>query len=221
MKIAHIYALLKAQRIVEAISCAREWSKTASYADIEIAVAECPANYRRRMVSMLRDVLSGYPRVQFGAPVLIRYEPQDPAAGPLRLTLPDVSPDDSVGAIAWLSLDNVAADVPLSAPSLIDIAPHKTTVAVLLLRTSGEETPVISDSWWGDLFSETGAEPITISSNIVAPLPDAIEAGRVLLGAATHHSAPDFSQMFLSDHDYIRALSAGGEWVQMLSARHC
>jgi hypothetical protein len=176
---------------------------------------------REHVVLLLEDVLSQWPTVKWGLPVLVRY--RDPAGGSLLLPLPEhAAPDPSITKMAWVSLNTMRDRRAFGLPSVnVAIPSDGVHAAVLMCQTAGPTPPVISDEWFAELFAEhlqPGCD-LRLSSRLVLPLPSAIEAAAAQLSAAvTGGKLVDTPRVFLDDETWAFALEAGVEWRKTLQS---
>lgn len=214
--------LLRRCQLVDAIQELRPWLATASYKQINQLCLSVPEPLRRHAVLLIRDLLTGYPEVLFGAPVLIYFD--SPDGNSLELPLPDCTPDLSVTSIAWLPLTVLRSPAPFSlrdaSRTLVTIQSGRTECAVLVMQSKACEPPAPSDEWWGDAFRNILPDGhIRVSSRFIAGYPEAIECGCALMASA-HSSAPglvDTPNLFMGDDAYIWAQTAGQQWRENMS----
>jgi len=210
---------LRRAKLPPVLAWAKEWTQTATYGDIQRLVAQVPARERDHFVLLLRDVLSGYPEVTHGLPVLFRYT--DANNGSMHLPLPEhAPPDPSIRSMSWLSLATLRDGRRFGLPRDSYIEPGGMHCAVLLVQTAGPTEPELSDEWWSELLEIPEHASLSISSRAVLPWPDAVEAGCALLSAArTGGTNVETPRLFLSSGAWDWALTAGLEWRRTLAAQ--
>lgn len=227
-QLATLIAALMVNRIPTALEQVQAWIPNASFADVAACIDLCPADIRPRLVALIRDVLTGYPEVLFGIPVLIYYEPAKPADGHaaqhLELPLPDYSPPaESVTTLGWLPLSVLRDDTPLGPrPWPQYIQPYTTECAILSMRVRGadDEPPVPDDAWFAAAFRVPDGDRITITTGTCMPWIDAIEAGCVLLTQALSNrpSHDTLFRRFLPESASFEAMRQGWKFrTEMLS----
>lgn len=207
-----------------ALYWADQWLQLASYKQIRELVAEAPDRLREHVVLLLDDVLSCWPTVRWGLPVLFCW--RDDEARSLLLPLPEhAPPDPTITSMGWVSLHTLREKAPFGASSPRATIPSGGIhAAILMCQTVGPIPPTISDEWWSELFADSlhpGCD-LRVSSRLLLPLPSAIEAGAAQLSAAvTGGKQVDTPRVFLDDETWAFALEAGVEWRKALQAeRH-
>lgn len=228
-QMAHLIAALMVARIPAALEQVQAWLPTASFADVAACLDLCPCDIRPRLVSLIRDVLTGYPDVLYGIPVLIYFEPARPAIGyaaeHLELPLPDYSPPhESVTSIGWMPLSILRDDTPLGPrPWPQYIQPYTTDCVILTMRVRGADDapPVPDDQWFADAFRVPDGDKITLSSGTSMPWIDAIEAGCVLLTQALSNrpSYDTIFRHFLPESAAFEAMRQGWKFRTEMLAR--
>jgi hypothetical protein len=224
MEAEDLTRLLKKAELFPALYWADQWLQFASYGEIRDLVKEAPERLREHVVLLLEDVLSQWPTVRWGLPVLFRWS--DPQGGDLPLPLPEHSaPDPSITRMSWVSLNTMRDRRPYGSPTEnLCVSSGGVHCAILMCQTASQLPPTISDEWFGELFADSlkpGCD-LRISSRLVLPLPSAVEAGAALLSAAsTGGKQVDTPRVFLDNETWAFALEAGVEWRNTLqSERH-
>lgn len=214
--------LLRRCQLVDAINELRPWLATATYADIRLLCSNMPERLRRHAVLLIKDILTGYPEVLYGAPVLIWYD--SPAGRVLTLPLPEAAPDTNVVSVAWTSLRTLRQAAPFAQRHVthgpVVIQSNQTECSILLVQCKGTTAPEMSDEWWSDVFRDQMSDGrIRISSRILAPYPEALEAACSLFASANSSATGlvETPQLFLSDESYAWAQEAGQDWRKALA----
>lgn len=213
--------LLKKAELFPALFWADQWLQVATYGEIRDLVNDTPAHLRKHVVLLLEDVISCWPTVKWGLPVLFRY--RDELGGELQLPLPEhAAPDPSITSMGWISLNTLRDRRRYGMTSqLVTISSGGIHCAILMCQTASHMPPTIRDEWFGELFDEhiqPGCD-LRISSRLLLPLPSAIEAGAAMLSAAsTGGKQVETPRVFLDVETYAFAMEAGVEWRQTLQA---
>ena len=216
-----LYGYLRDRKYPEALCLLMNWLPTASYKEVSTWIAEAPGFYRPRVATAIRDVLTGYPEIRYGTPVLIRYEPAPGIEDALELPLPDTTPDDVVTGIQWLPLSVLRDGKPLldPRPEPVIVMPYTTTCAVLAMRTKHPYTiPAPSADWWSEAFRVPEGNRVRLSGTMTLPWIDAIEAGCMLQARAMTANPPDTPRHFLDDTAFAWALDAGAQFRMALQS---
>lgn len=218
----HLADLLRRCQLTDAMEQLRPWLSAASYADIRRLCMSMPERLRRHAVLLIKDLLTGYPEVLFGAPILIYFD--SPAGRVLELPLPDAAPDTNVTSVAWISLRTLRQAQPFDQSQAshgpMVIQSNRTECAILLLQCKGTTAPEISDEWWSDVFRDRLPDGrIQMSSRILSPWPEALEAACSLFASANSTAAGmvETPQLFLSDESYAWTQEAGQDWRKALT----
>lgn len=206
--------MLRAGQMDAALSVARSYC---SAHDPYRLLAAASDRDRPALVSLLRDVLTQYPHTLLGAPVLITYRS---ARAEIELPVPeerDRSPSYDLDFLGWLPLSaHLPIDLPREddPPATISIKTGCVQCAIALCRTSPDlpdaESHTLTAEWWAALFGDIPLQDtVHISSRMLLPYPDALEAARVLYGIAATGTPPIKPPGFLSDHAWAWAIDAG------------
>lgn len=206
---------LRHGRIDQSFDLVQSWLKTARPGQLTALVNACPEQVRPRLTTLLRDVISGFPDVLFGCPILIHAAPDveldEPAPPCLWLPSLDASehqPCDGLRFEGWLSTD---AELPVSLlpgpfKPTVPVPWRTSTSSVALFRHDhtrcAEESIDIPAEWWANLFRSTPGK-VRLLGRMLLPYPDALEAARELQAAARGESLPG-SGAFLRDCDWAR-----------------
>jgi hypothetical protein len=210
---------LQKGELFPALYWADQWLQLASYKQISELVADAPDRLREHVVLLLEDVLSRWPTVRWGLPVLFRWRGDEERS--LMLPLPEQAPPDvSITAMGWVPLNTLREPGQYGASSpRVFIPSSGIHAAVLMCQTAGPTPPTISDEWWSELFADSlhpGCD-LRMSSRLLLPLPSAIEAAAAQLSSAvTGGKGVDTPRVFLDDETHEFALAAGVEWRQAL-----
>jgi hypothetical protein len=100
------------------------------------------------------------------------------------------------------------------------IQSNQTECAILLLQCKGSAAPEITDEWWSDVFRDQLPDGcIRISSRVLSPYPEAMEAACSLFASANISAAGlvETPQLFLADESYAWAQEAGQDWRKALA----
>lgn len=168
---------------------------------------------RGKLALIFRDLLSKYPNTMLGAPVLYQYKTETSI---MLLPMPHphfIWPNKQLEFLRWLPL---AAEAPVDIslpPRAMPVHTNKIGAAIALFRATPDVFDIseltIDNSWWGTLFElpEEGMR-VDIAAQMLLTYPDAIEAARVMLAAATGAESPQHGG-FLSDLAWQWALETG------------
>lgn len=208
MDLGSVFQAIQAHNIPASLAACQAWLKTAELGAPERAIHECPEQIRPNFVALLRDQLSHFPRTLVGAPMLIYWSPETATSGQ-RLLLPrpvgeDIEPCQELGFRGWLGADTA---LPLPEPyrpqpvyvpggqlsavvALFSYRPEVSEVGEFGLEASVDVPPL----WWARLFFSAPGS-LRISSRVLLPYPDALEAARGLLAAAKLEEQPPATWM--------------------------
>lgn len=197
MDLGSVFQAIQTHNIPASVAACQAWLAKAELGAPERAIRDCPEQIRPNFVALLRDQLSHYPRTLVGAPMLVYWAPESATAGQ-RLLLPrpvgeDIEPCQELGFRGWLNADT---ELPLSEPfkaqpvyvqggqlsavvALFSYRPEVSEVGEFGLEDAMEVPPL----WWARLFLGAPGS-LRISSRVLLPYPDALEAARGLLAAA-------------------------------------
>lgn len=206
----HLLPLLSSLRSLDpttALTLLSDWSKTACYDDARALIMAAAPNERVRLVTALRDTMSCYPTVWWGAPVVIHLRSDEERWH----VLPALETAPFPGAVTWRwqSLDHGWLHIPEGNASGIET--NRVEAALLLVRTASPEVPTIPDDWLAAAF-RTLPEGTTvhISCRIVLPWIDAFEAAHALKQVAlTGQPVAERQTVFLTDHAWAWCQDAG------------
>lgn len=212
-----LYDTLAQHDATGAIRALQSWLPSARYADVVDCLNGCPPDLRVSLQSLLRDLISGYPAVRYGVPVLLRYAPVYERAGEiLHAPLPLISNRKGVASCRWIE-----SDVLDISPYILDpvslhkvrVLPDAITVGVLMLRSTSEEVPAEPEGrWWQSLLNAPSGGEVKLFPGHVWPWIDAVEVALVMGEVAQTGELPQRSVAFLSDDLYCWAIEAGGRF---------
>jgi len=199
--------------IEKALVDAADLTPKMRYSELYSLCMNVPQPMRERYITLLNDVLSGYPHVCFGVPVLMYAMTPTYPGSMLELPLPDHQPPDSgIQRCSWLGLSTLHSEAPFgSQEGPVLLPPFQTTSAVLRFYCQGESAPELNDEWWGDLFRTMPAN-VCITTGTPMTWPQAVEYAAMMLYA--EGTAGDaFPQMFLTDDAFVAASLDGVEFI--------
>jgi hypothetical protein len=214
-------AALACSDIPRSIAALRHWLMRAEPGEPEVLLRETfEAALRPRLVLLMRDLLSRYPSTILGAPVLLLALP-DSAACHRQLTqlslpfptLDTAQPCADLHFLGWLPM---AALLPVALPFRpehhpVEVPWFKPTAAIAVFRSQPGvfdlDSIELPSQWWGEVFRPTAGN-IRLTSHVLMPYPDALEAARVLHAAANAEALPAQGP-FLSDAAWHWAHSEG------------
>lgn len=209
---------LRSVRIDQAALIAQEWLEHARDGEITEILATCPQAERPRLVTLLRDLLTGHPCL-LGAPALIlanyatteglegsnAYEAGFVLPNELRLPMPcdTLAPLNSLRFLGWapegLHTRNRAIELACAYRSIpweriaASVAVFEYDPGMVLAY---DEIPRIESAWWGTLFTQVlDVATISLCDLPLLPYPDAIEVANQL-GAAALGLQPKSSPYF-------------------------
>ena len=90
---------LRHGRIDQSVDLVQAWLKTARPGQVTALAKACPEQVRPQLTTLLRDVVSGFPDVLFGCPILIH-------------AVPDIELDEPAPPCLWLPSLEASADQP-------------------------------------------------------------------------------------------------------------
>jgi hypothetical protein len=214
-----LYARLRLGRVEEALLQMQTWLPGATYSDISHLIDSCPATQREHLVALIQDVLTGYPDVLWGCPVLIRYNSD--GCDSLPLQLPECPPHEVIVSISWLPLSMLRDGEPMRPHrGVVNVHACNTTCAVLLMRTRGPEAPLAPEGeWFGDALEGRSGDQVYASGKLVLPWPAAVEAGCVQHAyTMSGDGATDMEALFLNSDARAEAIETGLGFRRMLHA---
>lgn len=205
---------LKAGQFERGIELARSWLAAAESGEPETLLAECSEQVRPRIALLMRDLLSGYPEVLLGCPVLIHATPEleldSPSPPHMLLPRPrggTERPCADLKFLGWLpATAHLPAPQPFRHENFSDLPWFTPTALVALFRAGAEAMDAHSldlpAAWWGRLFAGTPGN-VCLTGSLMLPYPDALEAAAAMQAAARAEPAPERT-FFLTETDWAR-----------------
>lgn len=209
-----------------AVDALRAWLETAKPGDPEAALANClDQTVRSKLTLLMRDLVSRYPYTLLGAPVLMYLAFNDEHSGDLRpsssyrINLPRPSLESmeacsNLQFVGWLPIDTpLPIELPYRPESYeLQVPVDKIVSAVALFRSTPDiyefDHIDIPNAWWASLFQGAGPVSVHLSTRLLLPYPDALEASRVMLSVAQEESQPSRGP-FLTDGGWAWAMETG------------
>jgi|GEM_PF-3185538 len=218
---AALIAALACSDIIGSIAQLRNWLMKAAPGEPQALLCETfEASLRPRLILLMRDLLSHYPYTILGAPVLLLAQPDSAACRRqmTQLSLPFPTPDTAqpcadLHFLGWLPM---AALLPVALPfrpehHSVVVPWFRPTAVIAMFRSQPSVFDIdnieLPSQWWGELFRPTAGN-IRLTSHVLMPYPDALEAARVLHAAANAEALPEQGP-FLSDAAWHWAHSEG------------
>lgn len=201
MELNELESLLRQGSIANAVEVARAWARNAASGDIELNLGLVSESMRPKVAALLRDVITRYPYTVQGCPMMMYAEPESEHQRALSIELPTPSeellqPCEGLRFLRWVSAES---PIPLlaenqageSAPARMPLMRMVCKVALFECFVEDHETAdlQISGMWWARILSEVDAH-LHVSSGMLMPYPDAIEAGRCAQASAQGRGVP-------------------------------
>lgn len=211
MHAANLLKQIQKCNLVFCIAEMRNWLVEATPGDLANLLDGCTEFERLRIVVLLRDILTYHPKKLFGAPVLLdwRSPTRDQALLPFAT---NSNPNSSFTLKGWLPADaSVLGSKPRTDLSA-DTNTVTTAIAVFEVDADIEDVKAddIDNMWWGELFNQALTDDnVYLSSRMLLPLPDAIEAAFCMHSTATRRSAVVEPTYFINKAVKAWALQAG------------
>lgn len=228
MILTDLLSALQKGNIYGAMTLARAWLAQAPAGAPESLLRECPKELRGRLALLLRDLLSRHPATVLGAPVLLYCRPDDTQHGqPRRIRLPFPpaelnQPCSDLHFLGWVARETL---LPVPIPfqperHVIEVPLLEPFAAVALFRSHPEvfdlDELVLPDLWWAEVCRPLPGT-IHLTTRMLLPYPDALEAARVLHASARGEPLPE-AGFFLTDNAWAWATDAGALFQE--SCRH-
>jgi len=224
--VAALAELLLQNRIQAAIDALLPWLREhgSSVGAIADLLAACPAIASQRLIVLLADILTGYPRSTVGAPVLIFATPENRRRSPSKLLLPcqdtdAPQPGKGLKFLGWASAKTIVPEVWLQSPKhpvSIEMGQICAAVAVFESHQAPDEPlPAIGPEWWGHLFLQTGCCVSMTAAEPLLPYPSAVEAAQIMLDASRKIASSKHLELcyalprFLGTAGQLRAIREG------------
>jgi len=220
MMLSALEAALVKGDIPQSIELLRNWLVGAHEGEPEQLLSECSPAARPKLVLLMRDLLSRYPSTLVGAPVLVFARPDvDSTRGPTAHaflpypTYEAARPCEDLHFLGWLP---VGTQLPVAVPFRPEryttkLPWFKSLAAVAVFRSHPGvfdlEELELPNQWWGELFRPVEAD-MNLSSRLVLPYPDALEAAAVMQAVANGDELPARGH-FLSDAVWHYAREVG------------
>ncbi|WP_126223531.1 hypothetical protein [Burkholderia ambifaria] len=206
-------AALVSGNVARGIELLRDWLVTAQEGEPETLLRDTPPGVRPKLALLMRDLLARYPATLVGAPVLMFAQPDSEAAQQQlsHVTLPfptreAAQPCADLHFLGWLPVDTA---LPVPQPFRperyrITVPWFKPSAAIAVFRSHPGvfdlDTIELPNMWWAELFRPVSGS-IRLSSRMLLPYPDALEAARVMLASANAETPPERG-FFLSDNTW-------------------
>lgn len=205
--LAQILCQLQMGRYGECIQFLRGWLSQAKPGEVNSLLKTCRPPDLPKVASLLRDLLSNYPRTILGTPLVMYYQPPmdfdsiDEMIGDVtgfNLPAPSLDikpPSKDLEFIGWAPIN---AQLPLvfSMTGETPFVPvRKIFTAVALFRSHPlfditehrDALETFPGQWWGNVFEKIPGH-LRLTARLLAPYPDAIEAAIVQHNAASANS---------------------------------
>lgn len=180
------------------IAAMRSWLATAKPGEPAQMLRSCAPEHRAKVALLMKDLLSRFPATVIGAPVLLKWTPEGTQRR-IKLPFPSIEllhPCKDLMFLGWLGAET---QVPLAFPfapekHTVFIEAHKVTAAVALFKTHPGVFDLneieMPDAWWANLLIGIPGS-MNVSSRMLLPYPDALDAAQCMLAAATEQPSPD------------------------------
>jgi len=208
---------LGSEHPARALELLRDWSLDKPFLSLrsEILDKGTPLSVmqRRRLTAAAYDLLSNYPTVLYGMPVLIRADTED-----LAIMLPapsNFAPLAGEPVLSWCSLRQCYAGYSAAGP---EIETNTTYVGMVKIATGDVDAPIIPDAWVADAIGYPAGVKLTVMADRVLPWPAAVEAGIMLLSVGRQGSPEDIPTIFLDGAEKQWATDAALIWRRTVVA---
>jgi len=212
-------------KISKAIKLAKAWLAEAKPGDPEALLASCELDVQPHIALLLRDIMARYPATVVGAPVQVHWTPEKGLTS-LRLPYPPITgaqPCQNLHFLGWVEANTQAPIAFPFQPQLhaIRIPGNEIVSLVALFKTSPAifelDEVELPDPWWGNLFRDCPGS-IRLSSRMLTPYPDALEAARCMQSVVNGSLTP--TCYFLPNVTRDFALGAGALFLETCSRSH-
>lgn len=206
---------LRQGRFDRSIDLARGWLAAAQPGEPQKLLTACSVQMRPHVALLMRDLLSGYPEMLLGCPVLIYATPELEVDSPVppylalpRARVATAQPCANVQFLGWLP---ATARAPVPQPFRPEsfetaICWSVPTAAVALFRAGPEALDsgidLLPAMWWGQLFSATGCN-VSLTGRLMLPYADALDAAAAMQAAARAEPEPK-GAVFLAETGWSR-----------------
>lgn len=213
---AQLESLLISGKIGPAIVLVQSWLAVAGPYDVESLLDAMRPDIQPKLALLLRDLISSYPTMLVGCPVLLYIKPED--AQSVSVTLPGpretlAQPNTQMSFVGWLGIDHLSS-TPIKLKSTrgqMDVPTNQVQVAIAIFETQenffDQKEFDIPFFWWANLFQPIDGL-VRVSARMAMPYPDAYEAARIMLCSANEKMAPRVNH-FLSDEGATWAMNEG------------
>ena len=178
-----------------ALEMLRDWSLDKPFLSLRSEILDkgtpLTAMQRRRLAAAAYDLLSNYPTILYGLPVLIRADSDDLAVLPAPNNF---APLGGATVVSWCSLRECYAGYSATGP---EIETNTTFVGIVKIATGDIDPPAIPDAWVADAIGYPSEVKLTVMADRVLPWPAAVEAGIMLLSVGRQGSPVDIPTIFL------------------------
>ncbi len=186
---------LGAEHPAVALEMLRDWGHDKPFLSVRSEILDkgtpLTTMQRRRLAAAAYDLLSNYPSILYGLPVLIRADSEDLAMLPAPSNF---APLAGAPVVSWCSLRQCYSDYSAAGP---EIDTNTTYVGMVRIATGDVDPPAIPDAWVADAIGYPTRVKLTVMADRVLAWPAAVEAGIVLLSVGRQGSPVDIPTIFL------------------------
>lgn len=196
-------------------------------------LAVCPAVVYQNLITLLADILTGYPSIIVAVPVLFYAVPEHRRRFPESFLLPAVGNEPLQEAEhglrfnGWAPIDTILPEIWVNCRQRrVEAQTWQICGAAAVFQSElmpDELPPSVLLEWWGNLFLRTGHCVSMSTGGLVLPYPAAVEAVRIMLAASQDpghteniENEPYDDRRFLDIADQVRAMRAGRDFGQSI-----
>lgn len=151
-----------------------------SVKDLELLLAAATGRDREMLVGSLRDVITDYPATLHGVPAILVWASRDICTRTLPIT---ATKHGDLELLGWLPPDSLVLSRPPAPLPPLTVPVSQLSIVIAVFRsTTGAPPTCPTAAFWSDLFADVPKkEAVRIHSPMLLPLPDAVEAARVMI----------------------------------------
>jgi len=199
-------------------------------------LAVCPAMVYQHLITLLADILTGYPQIIVAVPVLFYAVPEHRRRLLESFLLPAVG-DEALYEVehglrfnGWAPVNTILPEIWVNCQQRrVEAQTWQICATVAVFQSASmpdEIPPSVLLEWWGSLFLQTGYCVSMSTGGLVLPYPAAVEAAQIMRAASQDpghtenvENEPYDDRRFLDIANQIRAMRAGRNFGQSIRGR--